>query len=164
MEVELYKMIYKKENINTNDLRILGEVFVKNNRNKGLLITNNKKKTFPLKGLISFDEMKNNKIKMVLKRYIYNKSCLFKDCEALESLSQLAVYPKTKLKNDEINNDNYINEYNNKIVGSDKKESLNITDDNFSNSFFNNSISSISEIYDYNEENIKMKHFIVLMT
>ena len=39
MEVELYKMIYKKEN-NITDLRILGEEFIKNNRNKGLLVIN----------------------------------------------------------------------------------------------------------------------------
>ena len=46
MEVERYKMIYTK-NLSTlfeNDyIRILGNDFVKNNKNKGKLIINNKK-------------------------------------------------------------------------------------------------------------------------
>ena len=40
MELEIYKMLYNRVN---NNLRILGNNFVKNNKNKGKLIVNNKK-------------------------------------------------------------------------------------------------------------------------
>ena len=42
MEVDIYKMLYKIKNTNIN-LRILGDIFVRNNKNKGKLIINNKK-------------------------------------------------------------------------------------------------------------------------
>ena len=42
MELEIYELKYKKVE-NNNNLRILGEDFVKNNRNKAKLIINNKK-------------------------------------------------------------------------------------------------------------------------
>ena len=42
MDKEIYKMTYKIEN-NIEELRIVGEEFVKNNRNKSILIINNKK-------------------------------------------------------------------------------------------------------------------------
>ena len=41
MEVEIYKMTFKRNY--TNELIILGEEFVKNNKNKGFLIIDNKK-------------------------------------------------------------------------------------------------------------------------
>ena len=43
-------MSYKIEK-DTKNLRILGDIFVKNNKNKGKLIINNKK--YPLKSCIS---------------------------------------------------------------------------------------------------------------
>ena len=42
MEAEIYKMRYNASK-NTETLRILGETFVKNNKNKGKIIINNKK-------------------------------------------------------------------------------------------------------------------------
>ena len=45
MELEIYKMLYKKENDDNYNLRILGNIFVKNNKGKGKLIINNKKQT-----------------------------------------------------------------------------------------------------------------------
>ena len=48
MKEEIYKMRYKIEK-NIDNLRILGEDFVKNNKNKGNLLINNKK--FPLKSI-----------------------------------------------------------------------------------------------------------------
>jgi len=45
MEVQIYKMQYKIYN-NKKDLRILGENFVKNNKNKANIIINNKKKKY----------------------------------------------------------------------------------------------------------------------
>ena len=42
MDINIYKLIYKKSK-NTDKLRILGENFVINNENKGNIIMNNKK-------------------------------------------------------------------------------------------------------------------------
>ena len=93
MEVEIYKMTFKKRN-NANELVILGEEFVKNNMNKGFLIIDNKK----IK-LFSKDEIFNNnfsqkKIKLVLNINIFNKSCMFKNCESLESFIPLSSEEK----------------------------------------------------------------------
>ena len=58
-------MIYKIDsNENIGNLRILGEDFVKNNINKGKLIISNKKLFF--KGVISINNIKINKIKMII--------------------------------------------------------------------------------------------------
>ena len=86
MEVEIYKMIYKK-GIDINNLKILGEEFVKNNRNKGKLAINNKKMFFPIKGILSFHNIKQNKIQMILSKNIFNQSCMFSNCDYLESFS-----------------------------------------------------------------------------
>ena len=67
MEIEIYQMTYKNEN-SLNDIRILGEEFVRNNGNKGILIINNKKMKFPKKGVISLKNIAKNKIKMILKK------------------------------------------------------------------------------------------------
>ena len=81
MEVERYKMIYtkiiseklkwklpnyvkrliEKEN-ESNNIRILGNDFVKNNKNKGKLIINNKKNK--LKEFINSNKIKGDKIKI----------------------------------------------------------------------------------------------------
>ena len=86
MEFEKYTMIYKIEQNETN-LRIIGGKFVKNNKNKGKFVIKNKK--YPIfEGLRLFS--KNNKklkVKMILKKSIYNKSCMFKDCDLLETFS-----------------------------------------------------------------------------
>ena len=108
MEAVLYKMTYKKDN-NSTDLRVLGEIFVKNNRNKGILIINNKKKKFPLNGLISYDDLKKYTIKLLLERNTCNKSYLFKDCKSLESLSLLP--DKGFLKNEKNYDDDYFSEF-----------------------------------------------------
>ena len=88
--MEIYKLIYKKEN-NINNLRILGETFVKNNRNKGGLIIKNKK--YYLKDILSVNKANLDilKIKMILNRYTYNFNCLFKDCISLTSLSTSSI-------------------------------------------------------------------------
>ena len=87
MELEIFKLTHKKE-IKANNLRILGEEFVKNNKNKGKLIINNKK--YPLKVFISDYVLKERKIKMILRKDIYNKSCLFKNCDSLETVLELS--------------------------------------------------------------------------
>ena len=86
MEVEKYKMIYKIDKRNEN-LRLLGEQFVKNNKNKIKLIINNKQ--CKSKELISIDNIKADKfkIKMVTKNNIFNKSFMFRDCISLLEFS-----------------------------------------------------------------------------
>ena len=90
MEVELYKMTYKIRN-NSNELKILGEEFVKNNKNKGFLIIDNKKKKLNSKYDISNHNFSQIKIQMVLNRNIFNKSCIFKNCESLESFTPFSI-------------------------------------------------------------------------
>ena len=90
MEVELYKMTYKKRN-NSNELKILGEEFVKHNKNKGFLIIDNKKKKLNSKYDISKNNFSQIKIQMVLNRNIFNKSCIFKNCESLESFTPFSI-------------------------------------------------------------------------
>ena len=79
-------MIYQIEN-NIKNLRILGKEFVKNNKNKGKLILNNKKVS--LKDKISAKDINNNKILMILNESVNNRSYIFKDCELLVSLESL---------------------------------------------------------------------------
>ena len=106
MEVERYKMIYTKliredledevpydltdiimEDIVNDYFRILGNDFVKNNKNKGKLIINNKK--YKLKEFINQEEFKDNKIKinMILSKDLSNISHLFDNCYKLEEFS-----------------------------------------------------------------------------
>ena len=85
MEVELYKMAYKIEK-DIDKIRILGEDFVKNNINKGKLSINHKK--YPLKEFVSSIGNESIKMKMILMHNIYNRSCIFKMCDSLDSISQ----------------------------------------------------------------------------
>ena len=103
METEMYKMTYKTSE-NTKELRILGEIFVVNNENKGNIIINNKKER--IKSILATNYLKENKIKMVLNKNIYNISCLFKDCELLESLESLTNKNLQSIKNTSNNEDN----------------------------------------------------------
>jgi len=103
MEVERYKMIYTKiineglkselpyegriiiDIFNKNDnIRILGNDFVKNNKNKGKLIINNKK--YKLKEFIKTKEFKDDKIKinMILSKELSIISYLFDNCYKLK--------------------------------------------------------------------------------
>ena len=95
MEVEIYQMTY---NINSQienkieqlkEVRILGDYFVENNFNKGSLIINNKK--VHLKSIVPINNLKQNKITMIINKNIYNKSCMFKNCELLESLTKVII-------------------------------------------------------------------------
>ena len=97
MEVELYKMTYKLEK-DIDTIRILGEDFVKNNKNKGKLSINHKK--YPLKEFISSIVNEPIKMKMILMHNIYNRSCIFKMCDSLDSISQESK--KNALENLEI--------------------------------------------------------------
>ena len=86
MEFNIQTMLYKKEK-NSGDLRILGEYFCRNNKNKGKIIINNKK--YYLKEFIEIKNMKEKriKIKMLINKNLYDKSYMFKDCESLLELT-----------------------------------------------------------------------------
>jgi len=146
MELEIYKMTYKIEK-NLSLLRILGDDFVKNNKNKGSLIINNKKCT--LNSIISIRNNVQNKIQIALSKNIYNKSCMFKNCESLKSLSKSS-------ENDYIldfqimeSNLNDVNEYNKQSIKAEKKLIDSSHTDNDKSSFYptiENEISDFSEI------------------
>ena len=105
MEVERYKMIYTSKidetlidqlkiiklinkklynEIKSDNIRILGNDFVKNIKNKGKLIINNKK--YKLKEFINIKEFKEDKIKinMILNKELSNISHLFHNCYKLK--------------------------------------------------------------------------------
>ena len=112
MEVEVFKMIYKMEKDKYN-LRILGEVFKNNNKNKAKIIINNKK--YPLNDVLSIENIRSKKILMILSKNIYNKSCMFKNCELLESVSKPISHSFLDDSWQELNNNEIITE--NKITG-----------------------------------------------
>ena len=150
--MELYKMIYNIQS-NTNKVRILGEDFLKNNRNKGTLIINHKK--FSLKDILSTSDIKNNKVRMLLNKSVTNRNYMFKNCQTLSSLSYLEI---------ESYMENYENEYDiietekNKI---DKQENGSLENQSFSSrnndsdesSNFSYTKNNSSEISKNNEEN-----------
>ena len=138
MEVEGYKMIYKikaneefMEDINKEDIRkikkinnnrILGNYFVKNNKNKALLIINNKK--YKLKEFINPKEFKGDKIKIniILSKDWLNISHIFENCYGLEELlfydntiyiNDIGDEENYKLDKDNCNNFDYIEDINN---------------------------------------------------
>ena len=103
MEVERYKMIYTKkineelklklpyivrniidEENKSDNIRLLGKDFLKNNKNKGKLIINNKK--YELKEFINSNEIKGDKIKiyMILIKELPNISHIFDNCYKLK--------------------------------------------------------------------------------
>ena len=116
MKAERYKMIFKLkkdkneiyfigknfvEKEKEEGLRILGEDFVKNNKNKGKLVINNKKSN--LRELIPFNDINNNKlkIKIILDKDIYNLNHMFKDCISLLNFSPCCddIYSEEKEEN-----------------------------------------------------------------
>ena len=77
-----------KEEIRSNNIRILGHDFVKNNKNKAKLIINNKK--IKLKELINSKEIQSDKIKInmiILNKELSNISHMFENCAKLIKLS-----------------------------------------------------------------------------
>ena len=86
MEFNIQTMLYEKKE-NSDYIRILGEYFCRNNKNKGKLIINNKK--YYLKEFIEIKNMKEKriKIKMLINKNLYDKSYMFNDCESLLELT-----------------------------------------------------------------------------
>ena len=82
MENERYMLHYEIKKYN-NTIKILGEEFVRNNKNKGRIIYNNK--IYPLQSLFQLEDIKSNKLKIqiILSKNCYKKSSMFKDCSSL---------------------------------------------------------------------------------
>ena len=133
METEIYNLLYKLEKYEKN-LKILGEDFCENNKNKGRFIIFNKK--YCLKPIMQIKKIRNLefnrkfilnekiiddsfykdekdefKIKMILNKNTYNKSYMFNDCETLLQIS----YKDSKL-NEIIDDENYLNELKKKKI------------------------------------------------
>ena len=111
MENERYIMYFEIKQ-NDNIIRILGEEFVKNNKNKGKIAYKNK--IFSLQGLFPLKKELNDKLKIqiLLNKNCYNKSYMFKDCSSLL---------KIKFYKDIYNNDNLLlGEKDNLYLGFDK--------------------------------------------
>ena len=160
MDMEIYKMEYNIRN-KTNKLRVIGEDFMKNNKNKGKLIINNKK--VPLYDIISFDYKEQTKIKLIISVSIFNKASMFKNCKELKSLSKLSVGNSI----DDINyNENNINEDCQSYIGNNnninffKDSDLDLDEESSSNSFYNDYSAPKSEIP--NEQNKNLNSIIIL--
>ena len=145
MEIEIYKMKYKTEEDNEN-IRILGENFIRNNKNKVKLIIDNKR--YKLKDIITIWNFGKDILKTKLISYnnSYNKSYMFKDCT---SLLEFSIDDFEYLENQE----KFDNE---QFFESNEKENLNDENNDFDeeNSFYNNLVNTFipSEITKINEE------------
>ena len=133
MEDEEYIMIYKIMK-NKKNIRILGENFVRNNKNKGKII--HKNKIYPLLELFQLKDFTNNKLKIrLLLKNCCNKSCMFKDCS---SLIKFTFKYNLGNKNDEI----LKNGNNNLFIGPNKnKENAKL------NIKWNGNISALNEMF-----------------
>ncbi len=140
-------------------IRILGEYFCRNNKNKGKLIINNKKSE--IKEFINIENINKEqiKIKMLLNNNLYNKSYMFKDCKTLLELkiNNNLEYIEDNI-NFDINNIELENNENNINCWEDEETNLNKSlefygdNGNEDNITFINNISTIKK---YNEENNK---------
>jgi surface protein len=85
--IEILPFINSRESLDDKTTRVLGKEFVRNNKNKGKFIIKNKK--YDLIEFIDTTNIEEDeiKIKLVLKDNIYDKSCMFKDCESLIKFS-----------------------------------------------------------------------------
>ena len=153
MELEIYELKYKKVE-NNNNLRILGEDFVKNHRNKAKLIINNKK--YLPESHISINNVKKLKIKLILNKNIYNKSSMFKNCELLESISKLTNFDYVNYFED-LTNSQIIKSYNGLSNYMTNKNTM----ENFS---FYKVDSECSEIYNKGIEDLGDKVIIYMDT
>ena len=110
MEVERYVMLHEL-NEKEDQIRILGDEFVKSNYNKAKLVFNNRK--FPLFSILPFDEIEEKKdkikIELILNKNICNKSYMFKNCKFLVGLS---INENSKIFRDLGNDESYYNEIN----------------------------------------------------
>ena len=87
-ESKEYNIFENKFGEENDTIRIFGEEFVKNNRNKAVICINNKK--YKLGEYLSKKNFTENtfRIKLIPKDNIYNTSYMFKDCISLIELSE----------------------------------------------------------------------------
>ena len=168
MEIEKYKMIYKKkfdeeqdvyfdeefsrEQL-SDDIRILGPNFVKNNKNKAKLIINNKKNI--LKELVDIKVFPSDKIKikLIFNKGITNISHMFENCS---KLIELSIYDnKININDEEQEYHKFIEYYNDSFDYSD--DNNNNTQNNFYKNLRTDNIysncSQISNGIDIGENN-----------
>ena len=149
MNEELENMLKRftkeiREEITSNDIRILGHYFVKNNKNKANLIINNKK--YKIKEFINYNEFKDDKLKinMLLYKDLSNASHMFQDCAKLIEYSIINIDDEEPLEyynyfidEREISNDSYKAFYKNSKkydINSICSGLTNGIDDNYDNS------------------------------
>ena len=159
MELDCHTMIYnipKKDEV----LRIFGEYFCRNNKNKGKLIINNKKSE--IKEFINIKNINKEqiKIKMLLNKNLHNKSYMFKDCKTLLELkiNNNLEYIEDN-ENFDINNYELENNENNIDYGLDEETNLNKSfefyGDNGIDEYNDTFGDNVSTIKKYNEKNNK---------
>ena len=164
MENEKYVMFYQIH-LNNNILRILGEEFVKNNKNKGKIIYSNKK--YHLLGLFKLKNIMNNtlKIQMQLNKGCCNKSFMFKNCSTLSLIKfNNNCYRKEEIlfsfnckSDEELNKDKEIYNYSENIIYNKeidnykRKTKISAMNEIFSNC---SSLISLPDIFDWDTSNI----------
>ena len=92
-------IIYKLKTYQ-QELRIFGNTFVQNNKNKCKLLLNNKLQ--PLKGLLKRGDIKNKKIikiKLIGLNKIINMSWMFRGCESLTNIPDISKWNTRNVKN-----------------------------------------------------------------
>jgi len=102
MKFERYTVKYNAKSSNKNQ-KILGKEFVKNNRNKGILLINHKK--YKIKEFIETDNISKKsefKIDIILCKNHYNKSCMFHNCK---SLLEFSIFEKKSEQEEEDENE-----------------------------------------------------------
>jgi len=83
MKMELYIVLFKiRKTKKEIKLNILWNNFVKNNKNKGKFIYENKK--YALNKILEINQIKSNeiKVKMILDEYCPNRSSMFDNCNS----------------------------------------------------------------------------------
>ena len=156
-DIEVYKVKFWGDIKYKSELRIMGEYFCRNNKNKGKLIINNKKSE--IKEFINIENIKKRqiKIKMLLNKNLYNKSYMFKDCK---TLLELKINNNLEDIEDDENFDenNYESENNENNINYEEDEETNLNKsfefygDNGIDEYNNTSINNISTIKKYNKK------------
>jgi len=127
-----------------NYIRLLGHVFIKNNRNKGKFIINNKK--YSLREFLYIENYNSNKIKigLILYNHISNKSSMFEECK---SLIEFSSHNKTDI---DLKENDFLNLKEEKFDKQIKINDLNETINRTSN--FQSFYRQMSEILSLSEE------------
>ena len=152
MEVERYMMLYEL-NEKEDQIRILGDEFVKSNYNKAKLVFNNRK--FPLFSILPFDEIEEKKdkikIELILNKNICNKSYMFKNCKFLVGLS---INENSKIFRDLGNDESYYNEINSDFERKEKLSNFINRDIKDSKNYLNDVNNDYSEILGSENNNL----------